>query len=223
MSAALGAQPLVDVDWITRNLDDIWAATAVHARFTVIPVLAGLAIAFPLSLVAVRYPRLYGPLLGVAGLLYTIPSFALFVLLLPFFGLNDLPVLVALTIYTLLILIRNTVEGLVGVSRDVVESADAMGYRPAARLLRVELPIATPVIVAGLRIATVSTVGLVAVGALLGFERGGYGAFFLDGYARDFFTPQLVGIVGCVALAVVLDLVLVAVQRGLTPWTRVAR
>lgn len=220
---ALASQPLVDVDWITRNLDDIWAATVVHTRFTVIPVLAGLAIAFPLSLAAVRYPRVYGPLLGVTGLLYTIPSLALFALLLPFFGLSDVPILVALTIYTLLILIRNIVEGLAGVSRDVVESADAMGYRPAARLLRVELPVAVPVIVAGLRIATVSTIGLVAVGALLGLERGGYGRFFLDGYNRDFFTPQLVGIVGSVVLAVVFDLALLAVQRGLTPWTRVAR
>jgi len=221
--SVLASQPLVDTDWIVRNADDIWAATVVHVRLTVIPVVAGLLVAFPLSLLAVRFPRFYGPLLGVTGLLYTIPSLALFALLLPFFGLNDGPVLVALTTYTLLILIRNTVEGLTGVSRDVVESAEAMGYRPAARLLRVELPIATPVIVAGLRIATVSTIGLVAIGALLGFERGGYGRFFLDGYNRQFFTPQLVGIVGCLVLAVAFDLALLALQRGLTPWTRVAR
>jgi osmoprotectant transport system permease protein len=217
---ALGAGELVDVGWIVRNLDDIWIATRLHTLFTVVPVLAGLAIAFPISLAAVRFPRLYGPILGVAGLLYTIPSIALFVLLLPFLGLTEWPVLVALTIYTLLILIRNTVEGLRGVSRDVLEAADAMGYRPTARLLRVELPVATPVIIAGLRIATVSTIGLVAVGALLGQERGGYGRFFIDGYQRAFFTPQLVGIVGCLVLAVVLDLLLLAVQRGLTPWTR---
>jgi osmoprotectant transport system permease protein len=216
----LGAGELVDVGWIVRNLDDIWIATRLHTLFTVVPVLAGLAIAFPISLAAVRFPRLYGPILGVAGLLYTIPSIALFVLLLPFLGLTEWPVLVALTIYTLLILIRNTVEGLRGVSRDVLEAADAMGYRPTARLLRVELPVATPVIIAGLRIATVSTIGLVAVGALLGQERGGYGRFFIDGYQRAFFTPQLVGIVGCLVLAVVLDLLLLAVQRGLTPWTR---
>jgi osmoprotectant transport system permease protein len=217
---ALGAGELVDVGWIVRNLDDIWTATRLHALFTVVPVLLGLAIAFPVSLAAVRFPRLYGPILGVAGLLYTIPAIALFVLLLPFLGLSEWPVLVALTIYTLLILIRNTVEGLRGVSRDVLEAADAMGYRPTARLLRVELPVATPVIIAGLRIATVSTIGLVAVGALLGQERGGYGRFFIDGYQRGFFTPQLVGILGCLLLAVVFDLLLVTVQRGLTPWTR---
>ncbi|MGH8900889.1 MAG: ABC transporter permease [Egibacteraceae bacterium] len=192
--------------------------TQEHVVLTALPVLFGAAIAFPLALLAIRCPRLYGPLLGVTGVLFTIPSIALFLLLGPFTGfLSRTTALIGLTIYTLLILLRNTVEGLRSVPAEVRESAEAMGYRPTARLFRVELPLALPVIIAGVRIATVTTIGLVTITAVI--AQGGYGQFFIDGYLRDFATPTIVGIVGSVVLAVAADLLLLGVQRALTPWT----
>lgn len=216
--AALG-EALIRWDWISRNLDAIWMRTQEHIVLTALPVLLGAAIAFPLALLAIRYPRLYSPLLGVTGVLFTIPSIALFLLLGPFTGfLSRTTALIGLTTYTLLILLRNTVEGLRSVPAEVRESAEAMGYRRTARLFRVELPLALPVIVAGLRIATVTTIGLVTITALI--AQGGYGQFFIDGFIRRFATPTIVGVVLSVALAVAADLLLLTVQRALTPWTR---
>ncbi|MPZ89697.1 MAG: ABC transporter permease subunit, partial [Nitriliruptorales bacterium] len=183
-----------------------------------LPVVFGLAIAFPLGLLSIRFPRLYEPLLGITGVLFTIPSLALFVLLIPFTGLSRSSAVIGLTLYTLLILLRNIVEGLNAVPRDVREAAEAMGYRRTRQLLQVELPLALPVIIAGIRIATVTTIGLVTVTALIG--QGGYGQFFIDGYLRRFPTPLLVGLVLSVALAVLADLGLLGVLRALTPWTR---
>jgi osmoprotectant transport system permease protein len=205
---------------VADHTDDIRAQLLQHLQLTAIPLALGFAVAFPLSLLALRYPRLYGPLLGTSGVLFTIPSIALFVLMIPFTGLGILTPVIPLAIYTLLILIRNTVEGLRGVPRDVSESAQAMGYSRARQLLTVELPLALPVIVAGLRIATVSTIGLVTVTALVGW--GGLGRFFVDGFTRGFPTMLVVGLVLSVVLAVVADLLLLLVQRRLTPWERTA-
>jgi osmoprotectant transport system permease protein len=150
--------------------------------------------------------------------LFTIPSLALFILLIPFTGLKIWTALIGLTMYTLLILVRNMVEGLRGVDRDVREAAQAMGYTPARQLFQVELPLALPVIMAGVRIATVTTIGLVTVTALIGW--GGLGKLFLDGFTLDFSTPLIVGIVLSALLAFAADLLLVGVQWGLTPWAR---
>ncbi|MGH8909572.1 MAG: ABC transporter permease [Egibacteraceae bacterium] len=206
-------------DWITGHGDEIWLRTQEHLLLTALPVLLGLAIAFPLALLVIRWRWIEGTLLGLAGVLFTIPSIALFLLLGPFTGiLTRTTALIGLTLYTLLILLRNIVEGLRGVPADVVESAEAMGYRRVARLLAVELPLALPVIMAGLRIATVTTVGLVTITAVIG--QGGYGRFFIDGFQRQFATATIVGVVLSVALAIGADLVLLTIQRAVTPWTR---
>lgn len=212
------AVELLRWDWIARNADYLWELTVDHIVLTVLPVLLGVLIAFPLSLLAVRYPRLYGPLLGFTGVLFTIPSIALFVLMLPFTGLTLLTALLPLTLYTLLILLRNTVEGLVGVPQEVREAAEAMGYTRTQRLFRVELPLAVPVIVAGLRIATVTTIGLVTITVFVG--EGGLGRLFIDAFRRLFPTPALVGLLLTTVLSFAADLGLLGAQRLATPWAR---
>jgi osmoprotectant transport system permease protein len=198
--------------------DDILAATRQHVELTLIAVGLGLLISFPLGLAARRWRRSSGPILGFTGILFTIPSLALFALLVPFTGLSRTTAEVGLVAYTLLILVRNIVAGLDGVPDDVLEAANGMGYRPAGQLLRVELPLALPVIVAGIRIATVTTIGLVTVTGLIG--QGGLGAFIIEGITRDFRTPLVVGSVCSIALAVVADVALAGAVRLLAPWSR---
>jgi osmoprotectant transport system permease protein len=212
------AAELVRWSWVGRHLDDIRDALLQHVQLTVLAVLFGLLLAFPLSLAAIRWPRLYGPILAFTGVLFTIPSLALFILLIPFTGLQIQTALIGLTIYTLLILVRNMVEGLRGVDRDVREAAEAMGYTPARQLFQVELPLALPVIIAGVRIATVTTIGLVTVTALIGW--GGLGQLFIEGFTLNFTTPIVVGIVLSALLAFTADLLLVGLQHRLTPWAR---
>jgi osmoprotectant transport system permease protein len=212
------AAELVRWSWIGDHADDIRDALLQHLQLTGLSVLAGALLAFPMALAAVHWPRLYAPILGVTGALFTIPSIALFILLIPFTGLQIWTALIGLTIYTLLILVRNMVEGLRGVDRDVREAAQAMGYPPVRQLVQVELPLALPVIIAGLRIATVTTIGLVTVTALIGW--GGLGQLFITGFTLNFATPLVVGIVLSALLAVSADLLLVGLQRGLTPWAR---
>ena len=211
-------QPFLDWAWIGRNTGPIWDRFVEHVALTAYPMGFGMALAFPMALAAVRWPRLYGPLLSFTGFLFTIPSLALFVLLIAFTGLSRTTAVIPLTVYTLLILLRNTVEGFRGVDPEVREAAQAMGYRRPAQILRVELPLALPVIFAGVRIATVTTVGLVTVTALIG--QGGLGQLFTDGFMRRFPTPLVVGLVLSVGFAVTADLVLLAAQRLLTPWKR---
>lgn len=210
--------PWVRWDWVRLHGDDIVAAVRQHVELTAIAVVVGLVISFPLGLAARRWRRSEGPILGFTGTLFTIPSLALFALLVPFTGLSRLTAEIGLVIYTLLILVRNIVAGLDGVPDDVRDAAHGMGYRPLGQLLRVELPLAVPVIVAGIRIATVTTIGLVTVTGLIG--QGGLGAFIIEGINRDFRTPIVVGSVLSVALAVVADVGLAAVARLLSPWSR---
>jgi osmoprotectant transport system permease protein len=212
------AAELVRWSWIGDHTDDIRDALVQHLELTGLAVLFGSLLAFPLALAAVRWPRLYAPVLGFTGVLFTIPSLALFILLIPFTGLRIWTALIGLTMYTLLILVRNMVEGLRGVDPDVREAAEAMGYTRARQLFQVELPLALPVIVAGLRIATVTTIGLVTVTALIGW--GGLGQLFILGFTLDFSTPLVVGIVLSALLAFAADLLLVGAQWGLTPWAR---
>jgi osmoprotectant transport system permease protein len=207
--------------WVTDHLDEIRERLFQHIELTVLSVGFGLLIALPLGLLSVRYRRLYGPVLAVTGVLYTIPSLALFALLLPITGLSRETALIPLTAYTLLILVRNIVTGLGGVPDDVKDAARGMGYAPTRQLVRVELPLALPAIMAGIRIATVTIIGLVTVTALIG--QGGLGALLLDGFRRDFRTPLTVGIVLSLTLAVVADLLLLGALRVATPWRRKAR
>jgi len=204
--------------WVASHTDRILGDLFQHVELTVIAVVLGLLIAAPVGVLAWRYRASRGPVLAVAGALYTIPSLALFALLVPWTGLTVVTSEIGLVAYTLLILARNIVVGLDGVPGEVRDAATGMGYRPVRQLLRVELPLALPVIVAGLRIATVTTIGLVTITALLG--QGGLGELLLDGLIRDFRTPLVVGATLSVALAVVLDLLLALAQRLLTPWAR---
>ena len=211
--------PFIRWEWIVDNLDQIGRRLGEHVYMTVLAVLIGFALSFALAMVIRRRPRLYGPIIGLTGVLYAIPSVALFALLVPFTGLSVLSAEIALVSYTLVILIRNIVTGLEGVPPDVVEAAVGMGYTPSQRLWRVELPIALPVIVAGLRIATVTTIGLVTITTLIG--AGGLGYLIVNTGIRRFFdTSTYTGVVLSVALAIAADLLLLALQRRLTPWAR---
>jgi len=203
---------------VTDHGDDILAATRQHVELTAVAVGVGLLISLPLGLAARRWRWTEGPILGFTGALFTIPSLALFALLVPFTGLSPTTAEIGLVTYTLLILVRNVVAGLEGVPEDVREAAAGMGYRPLGRLLRVELPLALPVIVAGIRIATVTTIGLVTVTGLIG--EGGLGALIIEGINRDFHTPLVVGSVGSVVLAVTADIGLAGAARLLSPWAR---
>jgi osmoprotectant transport system permease protein len=210
--------PWIRWDWVDTHVPDVLARLTEHIELTVIAVVLGLVIALPLAAVATRWHSLLAPILTTSGILYTIPSLALFALLVPLTGLTVLTSEIGLVSYTLLILIRNTAVGLAEVPADVIESAQGMGYRPFALLVRIEFPLAIPSILAGLRIATVTTIGLVTVTALIG--QGGLGQLINDGLQRDFKTPLVVGTALSVALALVADLGLAGLQRVITPWAR---
>lgn len=207
--------------WVQDHTEEIKQRLVEHIELTVLAVLFGLLIALPLGLLSVRYRRLYGPVIAITGVLYTIPSLALFAILLPITGLSRATALIPLTAYTLLILVRNIVTGLDGVPPDVKDAAVGMGYSPSHQILRVELPLALPAIITGIRIATVTTIGLVAITALIG--QGGLGALMYDGLQRAFRTPLTVGVVLSLALAVVADVLLVLAQRLSTPWARAGK
>lgn len=209
-------EPLVRWDWIAGHLDEIAFRLREHIELTVIAVGVGLAIAFALSLLILRIPRLEAPVTWITGTLYTIPSLALFALLIPYTGLSILTAEIGLVSYTLLILIRNIISGIREVPEEVLEAATGMGYTPRERLWRVEVPLATAVIITGVRVATISTIGLVTVTALVG--QGGFGFLILIGIQRFFSTELIVGAVCSVALAVGADALLVLLQRRLTPW-----
>jgi osmoprotectant transport system permease protein len=221
VTVLFGAEPLVRWGWVVDHLDDVWARTIEHVRLAGIAVAVGFLISLVLAAIALRYRRAYAPISWVAGVLYTIPSAALLGLLLPYTGLGLLTAEIALVSYTLVILVRHIVAGVNGVPAPVREAAVGMGYTPFKRLIRVELPLAVPTIIAGLRVASVSTIGLVTVMSLIG--QGGYGTFILDGLRRQFPTPTILGIVLSVALAVVADVTFVAAERLLTPWARANR
>jgi osmoprotectant transport system permease protein len=213
-------EPLIQWDWIASHLDEFAFRLGEHVELTVIAVGVGFVIAFALSLVILRVPRTEGPITWITGTLYTIPSLALFALLIPYTGLTILTAEIGLVGYTLLIFINNIVRGIRGVPADVREAAVGMGYTPREVLWRIELPLAAAVIIAGTRIATVSTIGLVTVTALIG--QGGFGFLILIGLQRFFTTELIAGAVLSVALAVVADALLVMLQKRLTPWARLA-
>jgi osmoprotectant transport system permease protein len=205
-------------DWVERNTDLIATSLREHVILVGAAVGIGMAIALPLGVVAHRHRRLYPPAIAVTGVLYTIPSLAAFAFLLPITGLSRTTALIPLASYTLLILLRNVVAGLDTVPAELRDAADGMGYGPLRRLVRIELPLALPVIMAGVRIATVTIVGLAAVAGLLAIPS--LGNLIYIGQNRPVRTAVTVGIVLSIALAVVADLLLQLVQRLLTPWAR---
>ena len=210
-------------DWICGQYladrsGEIVDATVEHVWITLVSVLLGLLIAFPLALLARRYVRLESTILGISTGIYTIPSLALFPLLVPFTGLSPTTVVIGLALYALTVLVRAMLEGLRAVPEEVRESATGLGYGAGRLLFRVELPLALPVIMAGLRVATVSTVALTTVGSLVAY--GGLGNLIRDGVSTNFRAELLTAAVLCVLLAILLDVLIVLVQRLLTPWTR---
>lgn len=207
---------LVNWGWLGAHRWVIWQDSLQHLELAAIAVLVGVAISLPLAVLSHRHRRLYAPVSWVAGLLYTIPSLALFALLVPFTGLSTTTAEVGLVSYTLLVLIRNTVAGLDAVPADVREAATGVGYSRRQLLWRVELPLALPVVMAGVRIATVTTIGLVTVTALV--SQGGLGALILQSIRESFPTPGLAGAALSVVLAVLCDGVLLGIQRVLVPW-----
>jgi osmoprotectant transport system permease protein len=205
-------------DWIADHGDLFTELLGNHIYLAIIPILFGLLISVPLGVACVRWPRIYPPVLAATSVLYAVPSIALFVLLINYTGLNRSTVIIPLTIYTLSVLVRNVVDGLRSVDESVRQSAIAMGFTGLRRLLRVDLPIATPVIMAGLRVATVSNISMISISALIGISS--LGDLFIDGFQRDFPTPIVAGMVLTIALAVAADALLVIAQRLLTPWAR---
>jgi osmoprotectant transport system permease protein len=211
----------VCMDYVADRQQQIVDATVQHIGITIVSVVLGLLIAFPLALLARRLPRLESAILGITTGIYTVPSLALFPLLVPFTGLTATTVVIGLALYALTILVRSLLEGLRSVPDDVRESATGLGYGRGQLLLKVELPLALPVVMAGLRVATVSTVALTTVGSLVAY--GGLGNLIKDGVLTNFRAELFTASLLCVVLAFVLDAVLVLLQRVLTPWTRGVR
>ena len=216
----MSGRALVDWGWIAEHLDDIAFRTGQHLWLAAIAVIVGFVISFGLALAVRRVPPLYGPITAISGILYTIPSLALFAVLVPVTGLSLLTAEIPLVIYTLLIYVRNIVAGFRTVPNDVREAADAMGFTPGRRLWRIELPLAVPLIVSGIRIASVSTIGLVMIVALIGNNFGGLGLFIREGIQTFFPTKIYVGAVLSVVLAFAADALFVALERAITPWAR---
>jgi len=213
-------QPLIVWDWIGRNLGTILDKTIEHVVLTFIAVGIGVAISVGLSLVALRWRSTYPPITWLTGVLYTIPSLALFTFLVPVTGLSTLTAEIGLVSYTLLILIRNMVTGIDEVPADVLDAADGMGYTSRSRFWRIEVPLALPVILNGVRLATVTVIGLVTVTSLIGL--GGLGYFILRGlqtFSSPIGTTQIfVGTILSIVLAVSADALLGGLERTITPW-----
>ena len=212
--------PWVNWTWLSTHVPEVLTAFWEHVELTVIAVAVGLVIAVPLGVLAHRAGPLRLTVLAVFGAFYTIPSLALFAALVPYTGLSGTTAEIPLIGYNVLILVRNVLVGLDEVPKDVLDAADGMGYRSRAKLLQVELPLALPSIFAGLRIAVVSTIGLVTITAIIGL--GGLGALIYQGLIQSFHTPLVVGMTLSIVFAVVADLLAAGAQRIAVPWTRPA-
>lgn len=212
--------PWINWDWLSTHGPLFWDAVQQHVTLTVVAVVGGLVISLPLGIAAHRWRPLRNPVLTTFGIFYTIPSIALFALLIPYTGLTAVTAEVGLIGYTVLILVRNVLVGLESVPPEIIDAADGMGYRPLARLIRIELPLAIPAIMAGVRIATVTTIGLVTITALIGL--GGLGQLILRGLIENFHTPLVVATVLSILLALIADLGLAGAQRLFVPWARSA-
>jgi len=212
------------VTWLRDHLSDVLSLAVQHVYFAGVPLILGLLIALPLGWLARRYKGMYPFLIIGTSLLYTIPSLSLFIMLPLLLGtkiLDPSNVVIAMTIYTVALLVRTVADGLASVPEDVNQSATAMGYKRVRRFLSVELPLAVPVIAAGLRVAAVSNVSVVSVAALIGVPQ--LGSLFTDGFNRAFMDPIIVGVIACVLLALLFDAVIVGATRVATPWQHKAR
>ncbi len=218
MIAAQGPDSLIWWDWVGRHGDEILHKTLEHIYLTAAAVGIGLVLAVMLSVCALRFNWTRSPIVWTSGALYGIPSLALFGFLVPITGASVLTAEIALVSYTLLVLVQNLLAGIEGVSPAVRDAADGMGYTAARRFISIEFPLALPQFITGLRIATVTTVGLVTVAALVG--HGGLGDFINDGLKRNFSTPIMVGVIGSILLAVIADAAFVLLQWLTTPWLR---
>jgi osmoprotectant transport system permease protein len=214
------ANPWFSWQYVQDNSETILAALREHVTLTAQAVGIAALVALPLAVVAYWFRPLTGPILALSGVLYTIPSLALLSFVAPYVGTtNPVSVLIALVLYALLLMVRNTLAGLNQVAPEARDAAEGMGYGRLTRLLRVELPLALPGIITGVRLATVSTVALVTVGALIGY--GGLGDLILSGFRNNFYKAQiLTGTVLSVSLALMLDLALAGIGRLFTPWAR---
>lgn len=209
------------MNWVMDNLELIVELTVIHLRQSLIPIVLGLALSVPLGWVAWRYRLVRGPVIVLTGLLYTIPSLALLILMPAALGysvISEENLIAALTIYAVAILVRAVADGLDSVDGDVLQASTAMGYAAPRRFFAVELPLAGPVILAGLRVTAVSTVSLATVGILIGVENLGY--LFTNGQQRRIIPEVLAGVVAVVVIALIIDLLLVLAGRMLMPWTR---
>jgi osmoprotectant transport system permease protein len=221
LAAGEAANPWFSWQYVQDNWGDLQQALVDHVLLTVETVLVAMLIAFPLAVLSYRYRWLAGPVLGVTGVLYTIPSLALFAFIAPMdaFGLTRRTVLFGLVIYALLVLVRNTLTGLQGVPPDVREAAAGMGYGRARMLWQVEVPVALPSIMAGVRVATVSTVALVTVGVVVGY--GGLGGLILRGFQNNTYKAEIMtASLLTVALGLAFDVLLAGATRLMTPWAR---
>ncbi len=214
---------MIDIrwDWIADHLDDVAERSLQHVQLLVIPMLVGFLVAMALAVMALRRPGTIGPVTAITGLLYTIPSLAAFAVLRPILGLSLATAVIPLAMYTLLVLYVNAVAGLRSVPAEVLEAAAAMGYSGRSRFWHIQLPLAVPLIMAGVRVAAVTTIGLVTVASIIGGDRfGGLGQFITEGLETSFDTKVYLGAVGSVMLAFVVDVLLIGLQRLMTPWAR---
>jgi osmoprotectant transport system permease protein len=204
--------------WIPQNWTIIWQYTLDNAFLGLVAPLIGLVISVPAGIACVARPWLYPPVLSLTSAIYALPSLALFVVLIDYTGLGNLTVIIPLTLFSLCVLLPNVVDGLRGVPEPVRQAATAMGFTQLRRLVQVELPLAVPVIIAGMRVAVVSSISLASLGGLIGVSSLGY--FFIDGLQRSYPTEIYAGLALTLLLALLCDLILVVVRRLLTPWTR---
>jgi osmoprotectant transport system permease protein len=200
------------------NWPQFWQYAGDNAYLGVLPAVIGLVISVPLGVACVRWRWLYGPVLTATSIIYAIPSLALFVVLIAYTGLSNTTVIIPLTLFSLCVLVPNVVDGLRSVPEPVRQAATAMGFGTWRRLIQVELPVSIPIVIAGLRVAAVSSISLASVGALIGVNSLGY--FFIDGLQRNFNEEIYAAIVGVIVIALACDLLLVGLRWLLTPWSR---
>lgn len=216
---AEATNPIIRWEWVVDEWDQVWEAIVEHVTLTVLAMALGMVVSSVLAAIALRYRWTMTPITATTSLIYTLPSVALFALLAPVFGnLSRWTAVLPLAGYTLLILVTNIVAGFQSVPPSVRDSADGMGMSAARRVWTVDLPLAIPYIVTGIRIATVSTVGLVTVAAIIG--QGGLGRLIFSGLRRAFWTPMTVGASLSIILALVLDAVILVIGLWLAPWQR---
>jgi osmoprotectant transport system permease protein len=209
---------IFDFDWLWGHLGSVGVRIVQHLQLTILPLILGIIISLLLAVWAVRQPRAYAPVTALTGLLYTIPSLAAFALLRPITGLSILTAIIPLTTYTLLILFRSFTAGFTSVPAEILEAAEGMGYTRRQRLVRVELPLALPLMIAGVRLASVTTIGLATIAAVLGDSFGGLGQLITEGIQSFFPTKYLLGAALSVLLAFTADFLFVRFERLVTPW-----